>query len=174
MDELVEILTEDGIFTGRSVNKIDSHRHGICHGISVIAVINNNGELLIQKRAASKKDEPNKWDLSGAGHIDMGETPQETAIRELNEELGIKLDSSELELVDAYLNKYDLDNGMHISHFVYLFIARKEIDISCVSLQENEVSEVMFVSKDRYLELYNNGYMVKGIAKADKVLKYVR
>ena len=38
-----------------------------------------NKKLLIQKRSSNKKTEPNKWDLSGAGHIDINETPEQAA-----------------------------------------------------------------------------------------------
>ena len=57
MDELVEVLTEDGNLIGERINKISAHKNGICHGISAVALIDNNGRLLIQKRADTKKDE---------------------------------------------------------------------------------------------------------------------
>lgn len=55
MDELVEILTEDGKHTGEKISKAIAHKEGICHGISVIALIDNQGRLLIQKRAEKKE-----------------------------------------------------------------------------------------------------------------------
>ena len=104
MDELVEVLTEDGKQTGERINKSIAHKEGICHGISVIALINNNGRLLIQKRSSNKKTEPNKWGLSGAGHIDIDETPEQAAIRELYEETGIKIKINPVIFV-KYLSK---------------------------------------------------------------------
>ena len=52
--------------------------------------MNEKGELLLQKRAANKKQNPNKWGVC-AGHIDAGETVEVSAIRELEEELGLKV-----------------------------------------------------------------------------------
>lgn len=60
MDEIVEILTEDGKETYKRINKTIAHKEGICHGISAIALIDKDGKLLIQKRSANKKNEPNK------------------------------------------------------------------------------------------------------------------
>ena len=39
MDEIVEILTEDGKETYKRINKTIAHKEGICHGISAIALI---------------------------------------------------------------------------------------------------------------------------------------
>ena len=104
MDEVVEILTEDGKQTGERINKSIAHKEGVCHGISAIALIDKEGRLLIQQRSSNKKTEPNKWDLSGAGHIDVDETPEQAAVRELFEETGIKVEIEELKLILLFLN----------------------------------------------------------------------
>ena len=109
MDEIVEILTEDGKETYKRINKTIAHKEGVCHGISAIALIDKDGKLLIQKRSANKKNEPNKWDLSGTGHIDIDETPEQAAVRELFEETGLVAD--ELELFNVYTGE--------ITHYVY-------------------------------------------------------
>ena len=53
-------------------------------------------EVLLQKRSLSKKTWPGYHDISAAGHIDVGETPIESAVREAGEELGILIDTEEL------------------------------------------------------------------------------
>ena len=174
MDELVEVLTEDGKQTGERINKSIAHKEGICHGISAIALINNNGRLLIQKRSSNKKTEPNKWDLSGAGHIDIDETPEQAAIRELYEETGIKIKIEELKLIDIYLNKAKLDNNTFINHFTYLFLIQKDIDINSIKIQESEVSNTAFVNKKKYNELFNNKEMVEAIKYCNKILDYMK
>ena len=42
MDEFVEVLTEDGKQIGKRVDKSTAHKKGICHGISAIALIDQN------------------------------------------------------------------------------------------------------------------------------------
>ena len=117
MEELVQILTEDGKTTEKYINKFEAHKKGLCHGISAIGLIDKEGRLLIQKRSKIKKDEPNKWDLSSAGHIDVNESPKKAAIREMYEELGIKVEEQDLKLVDTYLNKIRLNEEIYINHF---------------------------------------------------------
>ena len=173
MNEIVEILTEDGKETYKRINKIIAHKEGICHGISAIALINKDGKLLIQKRSANKKNEPNKWDLSGAGHIDIDETPEKAAVRELFEETGIKVETEELKLIDTYLNKVKLDKDTFINHYTYLFLVQKDIDIKTLKMQESEVSEVIFIDKKKYNEFLNNKEMVEAIKYCNKVLDYM-
>ena len=173
MDEIVEILTEDGKETYKRINKTIAHKEGICHGISAIALIDKDGKLLIQKRSANKKNEPNKWDLSGAGHIDIDETPEQAAVRELFEETGIKVEIEELKLIDTYLNKVKLDKDTFINHYTYLFLVQKDIDIKTLQMQESEVSEVIFVDKKKYNEIFNNKEMVEAIKYCNNVLDYM-
>ena len=173
MDEIVEILTEDGKETYKRINKTIAHKEGKCHGISAIALIDKDGKLLIQKRSANKKNEPNKWDLSGAGHIDIDETPEHAAVRELFEETGIKVEIEEIKLIDTYLNKVKLDKDTFINHYTYLFLVQKDIDIKTLKMQESEVSEVIFVDKKKYNEFFNNKEMVEAIKYCNKVLDYM-
>ncbi len=174
MDELVEVLTEDGNLIGERINKTSAHKNGICHGISAVALIDNNGRLLIQKRAVTKKDEPNKWDLSGAGHIDVDETPEEAAVREIHEELGINVEENELKLIDTYLNKVKLNEEIYINHFTYLFLVQKNISANDIVMQKSEVSATMFVNKKEYINLLNNGDMVRAIKYCNELLKYIK
>ncbi|MEM8860018.1 MAG: NUDIX domain-containing protein, partial [Chloroflexota bacterium] len=51
-----------------------------------------DGKLLVEKRRADKKLLPNAICIPG-GHCDPGETPEETLVRELQEEVGLKADS---------------------------------------------------------------------------------
>lgn len=173
MDEIVEVLTEDGKKTGKRINKSIAHKEGICHGISAIALIDKNGRLLIQKRSSNKTTEPNKWDLSGAGHIDADETPEQAAVRELFEETGIEIEIQELKLIDTYVNKVRLKNGTFINHFTYLFLVQKDVDISDIKIQESEVSSTMFVDKKIYNELFNNTEMVEAVKYCNRVLDYM-
>lgn len=57
--------------------------------IARVFIINNKGEILLQKRAG-KNFSSSKWDQSAGGHVDEGETYLQAAERELFEEMGIK------------------------------------------------------------------------------------
>lgn len=61
---------------------------GLIHQVVRIFVFNDKNELYLQKRGANQTF-PNTWDQSAGGHVDEGETYEEAALRELQEELGI-------------------------------------------------------------------------------------
>ena len=174
MNELVDILTEDGKLVNKRINKIDAHKEGICHGISAVALIDNNGHLLIQKRSFNKDTEPSKWDLSGAGHININESSVDAAIRELYEETGIKVNSEDIKLIDTYLNKVKISGDCFINHYTYLFIVQKDIDLNNINIQESEVSDIKLINKDQYIELINNNEFVEAIKYCNKLSDYMK
>jgi isopentenyldiphosphate isomerase len=61
-----------------------------------VLIINNNGEVLLQRRSATKDLYPNCWDISVGGHVNFGHSYLETATREVGEELGISVNESDL------------------------------------------------------------------------------
>lgn len=66
------------------------HQQNLLHRAVHILVFNELGELLLQKRSAWKDREPGKWDSSAAGHLEPGESYANAAVRETDEELGIR------------------------------------------------------------------------------------
>lgn len=54
------------------------------------AILINNGKVLIARRAKNQKL-AGKWEFPG-GKVEAGETPEECLIREIKEELGIKIE----------------------------------------------------------------------------------
>jgi isopentenyl-diphosphate delta-isomerase len=63
---------------------------------------NDDGKLWIPTRTAHKTIAPDGLDYSMGGHVDSGETYDQTVYREAEEELNIKLDPGKLELVKKF------------------------------------------------------------------------
>lgn len=66
------------------------HREGLIHRAVHIFVFNKRKELFLQKRSRLKDVHPGVWDSSAAGHLNAGERYESTAVRELEEEMGIR------------------------------------------------------------------------------------
>ncbi|HEY5704321.1 MAG TPA: 16S rRNA (adenine(1518)-N(6)/adenine(1519)-N(6))-dimethyltransferase RsmA [Terrimicrobiaceae bacterium] len=73
-------------FESRDLVHVNNLRHRAIH----ILIFNQRGELFLQKRSIWKDTHPGKWDSSTAGHVDAGESYEESARRELHEEIGIE------------------------------------------------------------------------------------
>jgi 16S rRNA (adenine1518-N6/adenine1519-N6)-dimethyltransferase len=65
------------------------HGNNLRHRAVHLFIFNRRGELFLQKRSAWKDRHPLLWDSSAAGHVEAGESYDETARRELEEELGV-------------------------------------------------------------------------------------
>jgi 16S rRNA (adenine1518-N6/adenine1519-N6)-dimethyltransferase len=65
------------------------HGNNLRHRAVHILIFNQFGELYLQLRSRWKDRHPLKWDSSAAGHVTVGENYDETARRELKEELGV-------------------------------------------------------------------------------------
>jgi len=65
------------------------HGNNLRHRAVHILIFNQDGDVYLQQRSRWKDRHPLKWDSSAAGHVSAGENYDETARRELKEELGI-------------------------------------------------------------------------------------
>lgn len=117
-------------------------------------ILNNKGELLLQKRNENLKRNPGKWAFTG-GAIDTNETSLKGAIREIKEELGIDIKENEME----YLLSFRREKG-----FVDVWLIRKDISLEEIVLQKEEVSAVKWISLSELTELLEKGEIVKSLS----------
>jgi isopentenyldiphosphate isomerase len=67
------------------------HRLGLLHRAVHVLVFNARGQIFLQKRSMKKDRQPGLWDSSASGHVDSGEDYDTTAVREVWEEIGLRL-----------------------------------------------------------------------------------
>ena len=67
------------------------HEKALRHRAIHVLIFNSAGEIFLQKRGMHKKENPGLWDSSVAGHVDAGETYDACCVREIDEEVGLKL-----------------------------------------------------------------------------------
>jgi 16S rRNA (adenine1518-N6/adenine1519-N6)-dimethyltransferase len=93
--ERFPVVDENDCKTGEAT-RAKVHANNLRHRAVHILVFNSDGEVLLQKRSAAKDRHPLSWDSSAAGHVEGDEAYEQTAVRELGEELGI---SARLEVI---------------------------------------------------------------------------
>ncbi len=67
-----------------------------------VALVDSAGAIYIQHRARTKRLWPDRKTISASGHVDPGETFEQAAVREVQEELGIELSEKGLRPVGSF------------------------------------------------------------------------
>ena len=144
--EYVDVLDSSGRPIGMRKSKSEVHRDGDWHGAAHVWILNRKGQILIQRRSATKENWPNLWDVSVAGHISAGEEPVEAALREAREELGVTLVHGECRYLFAVAEQVALNNGSYIDNeHHHVFLVEKDLDVGDLKFTDGEVAEVRFV-----------------------------
>ena len=91
-EEIFDIVNERDEVVGQAPRK-EVHARGLWHRAVHVLVFNARGGVFLQKRSIKKDRQPGVWDSSCSGHVDSGEAYDETAMRELREEIGLDLKS---------------------------------------------------------------------------------
>lgn len=147
--EYLDVIDEHGNYTGEVMERDKIHELNILHYEIGVFVINKNKEVLLQKRSANKKINPNKWGLC-AGHVDSGEDIDTAAIRELNEEIGLNVSLNELNILEKMEVKKQESNS-HITRYYYVYCNDESFKI-----QKEELSEVKWFKIDDIIDRINN------------------
>lgn len=152
-EELLDVLDEQGRPTGEVLPREEIYRRSLWKQCVQLFIVNDKGEILLQRRAASKKRAPNAWDTSVAGHVSHGDTTRATAIRELREELGITAEEDELEPFGhlTIAGNDPLGDGSWIDNQLNdVFILHRSFNPAESALQTEEVAEVRWFTPDEF------------------------
>ena len=156
--EYFDILDENGNKTGKTKLRSEVHRDGDWHKAVHIWIFNKQGEVLLQRRSPDKDSYPNMLDMACAGHLSAGDSSIEGALRELKEELNIEIKPEELKYVKT-LKRPSKDKKVFINNeFDDLYIVITDIDIKDMKYQEDEISEILFVSYKKFKEMIANNH----------------
>ena len=157
MEEKFDVLNECGAFTGEIATREECHKKGYWHRAVYAFIINDNGEILLQKRSNKKKLWPNKWDVPVGGHVDSGEFGFQALIREAKEELGIDVCENEVKYLLGSRST-NISGDIINNHFNECYIITKSVDIKDVYINKEEVSDVEYFSKEEVLTRIANNY----------------
>lgn len=158
MSEILDIVDEHGHPTGQTVAREKAHAQGIMHRTSHVWIVRKKEEkiqVLLQKRSINKESFPGCFDISSAGHIPAGCGYVESALRELNEELGVYASEEDLIFCGDRLVLWDDEfNGKvfcdrQYSRVFALWLSQDEKDFI---LQPEEVDAVLWMDLEQCIE----------------------
>lgn len=110
-------------------------------------IINNKDEILIQQRLATAKKCPNMWETASGGAT-AGDDALSGAMRELEEELGIKANKKNLRFIGSFAR---------INDFVEVFLLKSNVKIEKLKLQEDEVQAAKWVKIEEFEKIIEEG-----------------
>ncbi len=147
MEEYLEIINENGEVIGLAPRSEIHGNPSLMHRVVHVLVFNEKGDILLQKRSMNKDVAPGKWDTSVGGHVNPGEDLLGSAMREMEEELGIK--GKDLEYLYSYVhtNPYETE---HVTTFGF-------VHNGPVTFNREEIEEVRFWSIDDIRESLGKG-----------------
>ena len=108
MEELVVLVDEHDNQVGL-MPKMEAHEKAVLHRAFSVFVFNDQGELMLQQRAATKYHSPLLWTNTCCSHQRDGETSLAAGKRRLQEEMGFVCDLTE---VFQFVYKAPFDNGL--------------------------------------------------------------
>lgn len=155
VDEFLNLIDDKTRITAESKPRTLVHRDGELHPTVHIWMIKRRDMgvfVLLQKRAHEKDINPDCYDVSAAGHVTQGEEFRHTALKEVREELGLKIDRSQLEFIGLKKACYTKDDIVD-NELVAVYICRENINIEDLTLQSSEVSEVCWAEIDELLSV---------------------
>lgn len=138
--ELRDLYNEKRILTGKTIEKGKDVPLGFYYITVVVFIENSKNEFLLQKRVMAKDG---KWATTG-GHPVSGESSLEGMVTEIKEELGLDVKQNELTLFKSIMTNDD---------FVDLYYLKRDIDISDIVLQKEEVDDVKWFTREEINEL---------------------
>ncbi len=109
--------------------------------VSALWVNNSKGDVLLAQRSFNKKNQPGLWGPAVSGTVEENETFLSNIIKETEEEIGL----TNIQIEKSKLVFY---NNKKRRHFTQLFRVKIDIKASDLKIQEDEVEQVKWFSKD--------------------------
>lgn len=171
MNEKIYTLNENGSLNGLEFRNI-VHEKAILHSTVQCWIMNQDGDILIQRRAETKGNSAGKWDVSFGGHC--SETSENDVIlaniiKEGKEELGINISPHDLiKLGEARYTSQQNKNKELVSVFLLKLDKSQNFKFT-----DGEVSEVKWIKiEDLFYNILNNSQEYANRLPALYLLKF--
>jgi len=142
--ELVDLYDENRVPLNKTAERYGKKGRGEYRMVVHVCLFGTDGRLLIQRRTEQKHIWPGRWDVSVGGGVDAGETSRQGAEREFLEELGYPLDLASIRPTVTVNFAGGFDD---------YYIVKRDVDLTQLHLQKEEVAEVRWVTREEVLEL---------------------
>ncbi len=151
MVEIWDLYDKDRVKLNQTMKRGDEFLPDTYHLAVHVCIFNSKGEMLIQQRQPFKEGWPNMWDITVGGSAVAGDNSQVAAEREVLEEIGYELS---LEGIRPSLT-INFKDG-----FDDIYLVEREVDLSTLTLQPEEVQAVKWATRHEIFELIEQGLFI--------------
>ena len=153
-DEIISIYDENDNYVGFD-SRINMRKNNLIHRCTTILILNEKNEILIQTRALSKEYCPGYLSAVSGGVVCEGENVESNAQKELEEELGININTTKNKL--QFLRKYFFEEKNICRAWAYeYYIIITDEESRNITFKDHEVSRIDWYNKDELLKIYEN------------------
>lgn len=149
--EVFDLYDKDRQKTDKTMLRGSSLPDGLYRMVVHAALFGTDGRMLIQQRQNNKEGWPGMWDMTVGGHVISGETSSVCVSRELEEELGIKIDFSDIRPCFTVNFEAGFDD---------YYVVVKDVDISEINLQFEEVQAAKWADSEEILDMIDKGIFI--------------
>ncbi len=149
--ELLRVVDNNGYNTNEILEREHLHNSNKIHNEVTIYIINNKKEVLIQRRSSNRRFCPNKLGVI-AGHTLYNENPLDSAIREVYEEVGLKLRKEDIHRLSS---KYYVEEEYN-NHYMYPYYVLSNLKEEDFTIEKEELKYVKWYNIDTIIDMIKN------------------
>jgi isopentenyldiphosphate isomerase len=164
---LLEVVNEADEVIGLKP-RAEIHAQGLRHREVHVFLVTRQGEVILQRRSATKESYPNYLDASAGGHVEPSQTYLQAALMELAEETGLKVSANQLIEV-VKLNKTQIGSGINNLVFRMIYLLPWAGSLHELQIEEADGAgfELMKISDILALNLDQPSELIPGLLTPD-------
>lgn len=144
--EFLDVVDENDNVIGKA-EKGDIYKNGLRHRIVHILIFDKKGRMALQLRSRNVSFCPEHWSTAVGGHVQSGESYEQAALREFNEELG-----ASSKLVFLFKDYYEAEGTP--SKFLATFKTVYEAEFN---IDKEVVEKVCYFDLNEITHMVNSG-----------------
>ena len=166
MEEMWDLLNDQGKPTGKLHKRGLPMQEGTYHLVVHVWVVNQKGELLLSQRSVDRPTHPLQWEVTG-GSVLAGETSFQGALREVREELGISPDPTLGRLILHQRREAECS-------FCDGWLFYSNVELADLPLPTEEVAAAKWVTMEEFKTLYAGEDVVHAFGYMDQIFDAAR
>lgn len=144
--ELFIVVDEKDKILGYKTRYECHHNKNLIYRTIGVFLFNSKGEIALQKRSMTKDTLPGFYTFTASGHVAKGESYLKTALREMEEEIGVT--GLQLEYVSTQLIEDKTEREMD-THYKGIYNGKFKIN-------KDEVEEVYYFNKSQIAKIIDH------------------